>query len=61
METTTQEANGMTAYETLVQQIRDAQQIQYIASQTRDAATVGRMERLLEDLYRQQDRMNRGY
>ncbi len=50
----------MTAYDTLVQQIRDAQQIQWVASQTRDAATVGRMERILEDLYRQQDKMNRG-
>jgi len=60
MEITPQEATGMTAYDTLVQQIRDAQQIQWVASQTRDAATVGRMERILEDLYRQQDKMNRG-
>jgi hypothetical protein len=52
----------MTAYETVLQQIRDARQLQYNAVMMRDTSgTVSRLDEILEDLYKRQDKMNRGF
>lgn len=61
METTTTKETQVTKYETLMQQMRDAQQLQWVASQTRDAAAVARLDRELELLYREIDKCRAGH
>jgi hypothetical protein len=61
MKSTPNKGNEMTAYETLLQQITDTRKLQYnaVMMQITDG-TVGRLDAILEDLYRKQAKMNQG-
>ena len=50
-----------TEYETVCQQIKDAQQLQYNAVMCCDrSGTVSRLDAILEDLFRRKAQLNRG-
>lgn len=55
------ESDMDTAYEILLQQIRDAQQLQYNAVMMCDrSGTVSRLDAILDELYAKKARMNAG-
>ena len=39
--------------------IKDVERLRYVASETRDAAAFGRLDRELEALWREEDRLSR--